>query len=48
MTTVCAMLGHTEETNKKHYSYDVETLDNKLGSLKAMYEKFQDTLLDVA
>ena len=42
------MLGHTEETNTRHYSYDVESLENKLTSLKAMYNKFQDAELEVA
>ena len=48
IATVCAMLGHTEETNTRHYSYDVESLENKLTSLKAMYNKFQDAELEVA
>jgi integrase len=48
IATVCAMLGHTEETNTKHYSYDVESVENKLKSLKDMYNNFQDKDIDVA
>lgn len=48
IATVCAMLGHTEETNVKHYSYDVEPIEKKLKSLKAMYKNFQDASLEVA
>lgn len=43
VATVAYMLGHLEETNDKHYNYDVTTNAEKITCLKAMYQTFKHT-----
>lgn len=41
IATVANMLGHLEETNNKHYNYDVTEDNIKVNCLKEMYQTFQ-------
>lgn len=41
VATVANMLGHLEETNNKHYNYDVTEDKIKVNCLKEMYQTFQ-------
>lgn len=41
VATVAYMLGHLEETNDKHYNYDVSTDEAKVSCLKEMYQTFK-------
>lgn len=43
VSTVANMLGHLEETNERHYNYDVTTDEVKVNHLKEMYETFKKT-----
>ena len=43
VATVANMLGHLEETNERHYNYDVTTDEVKVNYLKEMYETFKKT-----
>ena len=36
------MLGHLEETNEKHYNYDVTPTETKVTSLNEMYKEFKN------
>ena len=39
---VANMLGHLEETNEKHYNYDVTPTETKVTSLNEIYKSFKD------
>lgn len=41
IATVANMLGHLEETNEKHYNYDITTDEIKVNCLKEMYQTFK-------
>lgn len=41
VATVANMLGHLEETNDRHYNYDVTTVELKTTCLKEMYKTFK-------
>ena len=41
VATVANMLGHLEETNDRHYNYDVTTTEFKTTCLKEMYKTFK-------
>ena len=41
ITTVANMFGHLEETNEKHYNYDITTDEIKVNCLKEMYQTFK-------
>ena len=43
VATVANMLGHLEETNDRHYNYDVTTDEAKTVCLKEMYRTFRQT-----
>lgn len=42
VATVANMLGHLEETNDKHYNYDIESDEAKTICLKEMYQNFRN------
>ena len=42
VATVANMLGHLEETNNKHYNYDIITDEIKVTCLKEMYQTFKE------
>ena len=42
IATVANMLGHLEETNDKHYNYDISEDKIKVNCLKEMYHTFRE------
>lgn len=40
IATVANMLGHLEETNDRHYNFDVSTVETKVTCLQEMYKTF--------